>query len=117
MEAREFEDAIKNLHEDHGRVMKLIKRTLPLTEEQKQQIAEILARQKREYDEFLEYRAGKKGSGDLIQDARNAARRAALGTEAERKEEREQSPGNWRAMWIAIAIAGVVLLFLRLQFH
>jgi hypothetical protein len=72
MDGQEFQDVIKTLCEDHARVMKLIERMLPLSMEQKRTIAETLARQKREYDEYLKRHAEIKSKGGLaLSDSEN----------------------------------------------
>ena len=115
MEDQEFEDAIKKLREDHTRVMRSIERMPPLSEEQKQKIAEVLGYQQREYDEYLKHRAEAKNERELAQAARRAAQQAL--TEDDAKYGQRSQPKSWRNLWIALAIGGVILLVLRLRFH
>jgi anti-sigma-K factor RskA len=49
----------------------------------------------------------------LIRDARAAARKAAREGDAEHSNHSQQ--GGWRNMWIALAVAGAVLLLLKLR--
>jgi anti-sigma-K factor RskA len=85
--------------------------------EQKEEIAEALARQQREHDEFLKHRVENEVKQQLAQDVLKAARQAAQKANTDRDEEREAQLGSWRIMWTALAIAGAVLLFLKLRFH
>jgi hypothetical protein len=114
MDDQEFQDVIKTIGEDHARVVTLIKNMPPLTEEQKQEIAETLTRQKREYDEFLQHHVAIKSKGELAQGAWKAARQA-IGENDTEYWKFSQS-GSWRNMWIALAIIGAILFFLKLRF-
>ena len=113
MDDQEFEDAIKKLREDHTRAMRSIERMPPLSEEQKQKIAEVLGHQQQDYDEHLKHRAETKR--DLAQAARTAAQRAS--TEDDAKYWQRSKPKSWRNLWIALAISGAILLLFKLQFH
>ncbi|MGA2891326.1 MAG: hypothetical protein ABSE22_00560 [Xanthobacteraceae bacterium] len=115
MDDREFRNAINSLSENHGRIMTLIEHMPPLTEEQSREIGEALARQRREYDECLKHNAETKNKSELAQEAWKAARQAVREDDAEYPKSSE--PGSWRNMWIALAIVGAILLFLKLRFH
>jgi hypothetical protein len=115
MDDQEFEDAIKKLRGDHTRVMRSIERMPPLSEEQKQRIAEVLGHRQREYDEYLKHRAETKSERELAQAARRAAQQAL--TEDDAKYSQRSQPKSWRNLWIALAISGVILLLLKLRFH
>jgi hypothetical protein len=115
MNDQEFEDAIKKLREDHTRVMSSIEHMPPLSEEQKQKIAEVLGRQQRKYDEYLKRRAEFRSDGELAQAARRAAQQAL--TEGDAKHWQRSQPKSWRNLWIALAIGGAVLLLFKLRFH
>jgi hypothetical protein len=83
-----------------------------MIEEQKQSIAEILAHQQREYDEISKNRAETTTMNMRAQDAWKAARQAAR--EADPEYLNRSQRHSWRNMWIVVAIAGPILLFLNL---
>jgi hypothetical protein len=111
MDDQEFEDAVKKLDEDNARVMTLIERMPPLTEPQKQRFMEILARQRLEHDEYLKSRISTRTQADSVRVAWEAARRAVRDTDSEYSNPSER--GSWPFMWIALALIGVILLFLK----
>jgi hypothetical protein len=51
----------------------------------------------------------------LAQDAWTAARKAAASERDAKHSNHSRRSSSWRNMWIALAIAGVVLLFLKLR--
>jgi anti-sigma-K factor RskA len=85
--------------------------------EQKEEIAETLARQQREHDEFLKHRLENEVKQQLAHEALKAARQAARKANTDRDEGRATQLDSWRTVWIALAILGAVLLFLQLRFH
>jgi len=94
--------------------MTLIEPLPPLTEEQKRSIAEMLAHQKQGYDEYLNNRTESRTKDVLVQEAWKAARQAA--SEHDSAYSNRSQRGSWRNMWIALAIAGAILLFVKLLF-
>ena len=82
-----------------------------MIEEQKQSIAEMLAHQQREYDEISNH-AQITTKNMRAQDAWKAARQAAR--EADPEYLNRSQRHSWRNMWIVLAIAGAILLFLNL---
>lgn len=115
MDDQEFEAAIKKLREEHTRVMSSIERMPPLSEEQKQKIAEVLGHQQRDYDEYLKHRAETRSERELAQAARKAAEQALREDDA--KYWQRSQPKSWRNLWIALAISGAILLLFKLRFH
>jgi len=115
MDDQEFHNAIRRLREGHSRVMRLIERMPTLTEEQKQEITEMLDHQKREYNEYLNDPAETNSRRDLAQAARRAAQQAMA--EDDPKYRQRSQPKSWRNLWIALAIGGAILLLLKLWFH
>jgi hypothetical protein len=87
-----------------------------LTKIQEWKVAGLLARQKQEYDDLLKHLVETRQREELIQAARNAARRAIRESGPEPQAERESAGDGWRNMWIASVIIGAILLFLRLRF-
>ena len=83
-----------------------------MIEEQKQSIAEMLAHQQREYDEISKYHAETTTKNMRAQDAWKAARQAAREADPEYLNRLQQH--SWHNMWIVLAIAGAILLFLNL---
>jgi len=109
MDDREFQDAVKKLRENNARIIESIERMPSLTNEQKSTVAEILVRQKNEYGRYIKSRFEIKTEAALVKDAWNAAQRAAQ----EDDPDDASQPENWRAMWIALALVGVLLLLMK----
>jgi hypothetical protein len=114
MDDTEFQDITKKLSEYHARIMMLIARMPPLTEQQVQKIAQMLARITREYDERVKFRADIKTKGEIAREAWMAARRAAR--EGELENHRKKQWNNWRNMLVALAIVCAILLVLKARF-
>lgn len=87
----------------------------PLIGEQKQSIAEMLAHQQREYDELSKNYGETTTKNKLAQEAWKAARQAAL--EADPEYFNRSQLHSWRNMWIVLAIAAAIFLFLNLLSH
>jgi anti-sigma-K factor RskA len=115
MDDREFYDAISRLSEDHTRFKALLGRMLPLTEEQKQQLAAVLARENRDYDELLKHDAQLKSKGEIARRAWKAARQATREVDPDRKQDGQWS--GWRTMAIALVVVGAILMFLKLVLY
>jgi hypothetical protein len=84
----------------------------PLIGEQKQSIAEMLAHQQQEYDELSKNYAETTAKNKLAHEAWKAARQAAR--EADPEYLNRSQRHSWRNMWIMLAIAGAILLFMKL---
>jgi len=110
MDDREFQDAVKKLRENNARIIESIERMPSLTNEQKSTVAEILVRQKNEYDQYIKNRFETKTEAALVKAAWNAAQRAA---QEDDLDDASQPKNNWRAMWIALALVGVLLLLMK----
>ena len=113
MDDREFQDAIRKLKADNARVIDSIARMPPLTEEQKRVVEEMLVSQKQEYDEYIKSCAETKPQGQLVKEAWNAARRAAQDGDPKYASQ----SGSWRAMWVALAVVGALLLLVKALFR
>jgi anti-sigma-K factor RskA len=115
MDDREFQDAIARVSEDHKRFMALLERMSPLTEEQQRKLTEVVAREKRDYDELLKQDAQIKSKGEIAQRAWKAARQATREVDPDDKQEGQWS--GWRTMVIALIAVGAILVFLKLVLH
>jgi len=83
---------------------------LPIALKQ-QKIADLLTRQQEEYEEYpIDERAGETLSTYRLR--LRSAYQAALSVTSSRKDDRSYGP----AMWIALAVAFSILLFLKLKF-
>jgi hypothetical protein len=109
MDDREFQEAVKKLNEDTARIIDSIERMPPMTEEQEITVAEILVRQKNEYDQHIKSRFETKTRATRVKDAWNAARQAA---QEGGSDDAPQSK-SWRAMWLALALVGALLLLMK----
>ena len=117
MDDREFRSAINGLHESHTRFMALVERLPPLTDEQKEKIAEMLARHRQDYDESLKHDTEIKSKGEIARRAWKAAQHAAQGADPNREETQERQHGARRPMLIALIVVGAILLLLRFVFR
>jgi hypothetical protein len=109
MDDREFQEAVKKLNEDTARIIDFIERMPPMTKEQESTVAEILFRRKDEYDRYIKGRFETKTQSTRIKDAWNAARQAAQ----EGGSDYAPQSKSWRAMWLALALVGALLLLMK----
>jgi len=106
-----FKDALKRLGESGEPTVTQTQRMQLLTEE-----AELLARQKQEYDDLLKHPVETRQREELIQEARKAAQRAIRESGLEPQAEERAAADGWRNMWIALVVIGAILFLLRLRF-
>ncbi len=116
MNDTDFKDALNKLCENGEGTVTPTQRTQLPTDGQEWEVAELLARQKQEYDNLLKHPVETRQREELIQEARKAAQQAIRESGPEPQTEREAAGDGWRNMWIALVIIGAILLFLRLRF-
>ncbi|MGO8975693.1 MAG: hypothetical protein ACLQNV_19465 [Steroidobacteraceae bacterium] len=116
MNDSDLKDAPNTLCENGEGTVTPTQRMQLLTEEQEWKVAELLARQKQEYDNLLKHPVETRQREELIQEARKAAQRAIRESGPEPQAEREAAADGWRNMWIALVVIGAILFLLRLRF-
>ena len=116
MNDSDFKDALNRLCENGEGTVTPTQRMQLLTEEQEWKVAELLARQKQEYDNLLKHPVETRQREELLQEARKAAQRAIRESGREPQAEREAPADGWRNMWIAFVVIGAILFLLRLRF-
>jgi hypothetical protein len=82
---------------------------------QKRRIADLLARQQEEYDEYLVERNANEMSPSYVVRLRAAQQAAQNAVSSARDDLRPQYP-YWPTMWVAVAVALSILLFLKLRY-
>jgi hypothetical protein len=97
--------------------MKDIELLPPLVDLQRRGIADLLARQQDEYDE---YRGGKTRTENeappSFETRLRAARQAALKASSSTRNDLGPQYTYWPTTWVAVAVALSVLLFLKLRY-
>jgi len=98
-------------HQADAPTIQAIDQSSPLIDLRKRGIADLLARQQEEYDGYpIEKIAN--GTTPTYQLMLRAAYRAALNASSATREDRPY----WPTMWVAVAVALSILLFLKLKF-
>jgi hypothetical protein len=98
-----------------SRSAKLSRRTLSIDVPQLRGIAELLARQQNEYDEYLVERTANEISPSHVVRLRAAQQAARNAVSSARDDLRRQSPYR-PAMWVAAGFAFSILIFLKIQY-
>ena len=87
----------------------------PIEELQKPGLADLLARQQEKYDEYLVERPAN-GMPRRYEVKLRAARRAARNAMFSTRDDLGLQYPNWPAMWVAVAVAFSILLFLKMRY-
>jgi hypothetical protein len=82
---------------------------------QRLRIAELLARQQEEYDEYFVEKPAN-GMPRRYEDKVRAARQAARNALSSAGDDLRPRYPSWLTMWVAVAVAFSILLFLKLRY-
>jgi hypothetical protein len=81
---------------------------------QRRGIADLLARQQEEHDEYMVERTDEMSPNDLVR-LRTAQQAAQNAVSSARDDPRPQYP-YWPAMWVAVGVAFSILIFLKFRY-